>query len=109
MKSPARDKTCLHLVVRSCREALDNCLSQCVKGDVLLFLDDGVVNVTSLLANPGPHAPQDSAWAADVRFSAVDLEARGLSGLAQAAGVIALPDADIVELVLSHEFCLTWK
>ncbi len=42
-------------------------------------------------------------------FSAVDLEARGLSGLAQATGVIALPDSDIVELVQSHEYCLTWK
>jgi len=109
IKPPARDKSSLHLVVRSSREALDSCLSQCVKGDVLLFLDDGVMNVTRLPATPGPHAPQDGDWVADVCFSAVDLEARGLSGLAQATGVIALPDSDIVELLQSHEFCLTWK
>lgn len=109
MKPPARDKTCLHLVVRSSRAALDNCRLHCVKGDVLLFLDDGVMHVTSLPATPGPHAPQEGAWVADVCFSAVDLEARGLSGLAQATGVVVLPDSDIVELVQSHEICLTWK
>jgi len=110
MKPPAAPyPSCLHLVVRSSREALNNCLSQCEKGDVLLFLDDGVMNVTNLTATPGPHSQHDSPWAADVCFSAIDLEARGLSGFAQAAGVIALPDSDIVELVQSHAFCLTWK
>jgi hypothetical protein len=121
MKPSNRDKSCLHLIVQSSREAVDNCRSHFVEGDVVLFLDDGVLHI----ANPAfsvrrsfagdesaPLAsalPKDGAWDAAVCFSAVDLEARGVSGLAHAAGIAVLTDAKMSELIQSQPFCLTWK
>lgn len=97
MKSSA---SCLHLVVRSSPGAVDRCLAQWEDGDAVLFLDDGVMHIA------GDNLDLSCAPASEFFFSAVDLEARGLSGLAR-AGV--LPDADIAELIRAHTFCLTWK
>lgn len=103
MKRPARNKTCLHLVVKSCPLALDNCLAQRDQGDMVLFLDDGVMH----LANH--RSGSFSAPFPGCCFSAVDLAARGLSGLAQAAGAVTVADSKIAGLVQTYDFCLTWK
>jgi sulfur transfer complex TusBCD TusB component (DsrH family) len=69
-------------------------------GDTVLFLDDGVMHIAC------DNLDLSCTPASEFFFSAVDLEARGLSGLPR-AGV--LTDADIAELIQAHTFCLTWK
>lgn len=117
MKSSTRNRTCLHLVVRSSAGAIGGCLAKFDEGDAVLFLDDGVMHITSRAswlpvsaegcgspADPA-HSTRDSSFC----FSAVDLEARGLHGLVHSAGARVLPDIKIAELIQSHDFCLTWK
>lgn len=101
-------KTCLHLVVRYSAEVLRDCLAQFAEGDAMLLLDDGVMAIT----NEGLEhlqAIETAEQDVSVCFAAVDLEARGLSGLALAAGAVVLKDEEIVELLQSHDCCLTWK
>jgi sulfur relay protein TusB/DsrH len=103
MKPPARKKTCLHLVVHSSPRAMDNCLSQFDEGDAVLFLDDGVMHLVN--DRSASVRPLCAGWC----FSAVDLEARGLLGLAQASGAVTLADSKIAGLLQTHDFSLTWK
>jgi sulfur relay protein TusB/DsrH len=103
MNPPARKKTCLHLVVHSSPRAMDNCLVQADEGDAVLFLDDGVMHLVNDISRS--FRPPFT----ECCFSAVDLEARGLSGLAQAAGAVTLTDSKIAGLLQTHDFCLTWK
>jgi sulfur transfer complex TusBCD TusB component (DsrH family) len=84
-------KTCLHLVVKASESALEGCRSQFDEGDAVLFLDDGVVHVLDLAGGTQP-LPLSAC-----RFSAEDLEARGLPGVEAAA------------LLLGHDLCVTWK
>jgi len=69
----------------------------------MLFLDDGVMHI--LNDRGRPFRPPFAACC----FSAVDLEARGLSGLAQDAGAVMLTDSEIAGMVQTHDYCLTWK
>jgi len=103
MKSPTRKRTCLHLVVQSSLRAVDNCLAQFDTGDAVLFLDDGVMHLVNDISRSF-RPPFAGGF-----FSAVDLEARGLSGLAQSAGAVTLTDSKIAGLLQTHDFCLTWK
>jgi len=101
-------KTCLHLLVRFSAEGLRDCQARLAKGDSVLLLDDGVMAI----ANEGREhlqAMETAEQDVSICFSAVDLEARGLSGLARAAGAVVLSDVKIVDLLQSHDFCLTWK
>jgi sulfur transfer complex TusBCD TusB component (DsrH family) len=93
--------------MRASSEAVDHCRSHFEDGDAVLFLDDGVMQITSS-ASPLPD-PLNSSGDPLVFYSAVDLEARGLSGLARSVGAIVLQDSDIAGLVQSYGFCLTWK
>jgi sulfur relay protein TusB/DsrH len=101
-------KTCLHLVMRSSAEALDSCCSQWGDGDAVLFLDDGVM-VIARYEREVLQRLKTRSWSSSISFSAVDLEARGLSGLAKAAGATVLTDAEIAGLLQSHDLCLSWK
>lgn len=108
MNDPVPVKTCLHLVVRSSAEGLRDCQARFTKGDSVLLLDDGVMAI----ANEGLEhlqAMETAEQDVSICFSAVDLEARGLSGLAHAASAVVLSDAEIVDLLQAHDFCLTWK
>ena len=103
MADPTANASCLHLVVRSSAEALENCLSQCAAEDEVVFVDDGVMHLSKSLqsgAGPGP---------AESFYSAEDLDARGLLPAARAAGAATVRDSDIVALLRKHDFCLTWK
>jgi len=82
---------------------MDNCLAQADEGDTVLFLDDGVMHLVNDISRP--FRPPFTEYG----FSAVDLEARGLSGLAQATGAASLTDSKIAGLIQAHDFCLTWK
>jgi sulfur transfer complex TusBCD TusB component (DsrH family) len=96
-------KTCLHLVVKASESALEGCRSQFDEGDEVLFLDDGVVHVLGMTGGTPPLRLSACS------FSAEDLEARGLSGVAAAAGAQALPGVEAAALLLGHDLCVTWK
>ncbi len=102
MKSSGQNGNCLHLVVRSSFEALDNCLSQIEPGDSVLFLDDGVM-----------HAVADGKDSSESRlperyFSSADVQARGLQKMLNDSDSV-LSDLEIASLIMAHDYCLTWK
>lgn len=92
--------TCLHLVAGDSREALEDCLSLCVAGDALLFLDAGVLH----LLQPLPDFPGGAA----AHFLAADLQARGLLEAARRRQLSVLDDAAFCDLLAAHGRCLTW-
>ena len=83
--------------------AMERCLSQLTKGDLILFLDDGVMHLPGWFSDPSA-TPQ-----ADCCFAAADLEARGLLQLARQAGANIIGDSEFSELLGKYSFCLTWK
>ena len=92
--------TCLHLVAGDGREALEDCLSLCVAGDALLFLDAGVLHLLQAL----PVIPDG----AEAHFLAADLQARGLLEAARRRQLSVLDDAAFCDLLAAHGRCLTW-
>jgi len=103
MTGPAGNRNCLHLVVRFSTGAMERCLSQLTKGDLILFLNDGVMHLPGWFSDPG------AARQADCCFAAEDLEARGLLQLARQAGANIICDSEFAELLGKYGFCLTWK
>ena len=94
---------CLHLVVRASIDALERCRSQYAEGDVVLFLDDGVMHFAGGdFGSCGPGLQE-------VCFSAVDLEVRGLLRAARDSKTSLVSDSDISKLLREYDFCLTWK
>lgn len=92
--------TCLHLVAGDGREALEDCLSLCVAGDALLFLDAGVLHLLQAL----PVLPDGG----EAHFLAADLQARGLLEAARRRQLSVLDDAAFCDLLAAHGHCLTW-
>ncbi|MGK2927285.1 MAG: DsrH/TusB family sulfur metabolism protein [Lysobacterales bacterium] len=92
--------TCLHLVAGDGREALEDCLSLCVAGDALLFLDAGVLQLLQAL----PGLPSG----AEAHFLAADLQARGLLDVARRRQLSVLDDDAFCDLLTAHGRCLTW-
>lgn len=92
--------TCLHLVAGDGRAALEDCLSLCVAGDALLFVDAGVLHLLRPLSElPG---------GVEAHFLAADLQARGLLEAARGRQLGVLDDAAFCGLLATHERCLTW-
>lgn len=73
------------------------------KGDTTVFMDDGVMALTDLLARPEQWKDRAAL------FSSADLDARGLLEAARRAGAHLLDDRDLVALLRGHDHCLTWK
>jgi len=103
MKPGTPSKNCLHLVARSSARALECCRAQFDQGDAVLFLDDGVMHIASGL--PDAFSPPFAVCS----FSAVDLDARGLTALALDADARVLSDPEIIECLNHFDACLTWK
>lgn len=96
-------KSCLHLVVKSSKDALERCLSQFETGDSVMFLDDGVMHIA------GNHGAAFEPLFKNGCFSAADLEARGLGTFADESGIRVIQDLDFLDLLRNHPLCLTWK
>lgn len=92
----------MHLVIGTDPVALSDCLAQCAAGDVVLFLDAGVVHL--LERN---RLVQDGG-AAEF-YSSADLEARGLLEAAAHSGVQLASDEDFVRLLERCSHCLSWQ
>jgi sulfur relay protein TusB/DsrH len=94
--------SCLHLVAAPGDKALQDCLTQALHGDAILFLDAGVLHLLS------PCVSEAEQPRRAFLFAAADLEAHGLLASAQAAGVTIISDADLCGLLAEHAHCLTW-
>jgi len=95
--------TCLHLVLRSSGEVMDECLACIGKGDSIVLMDTAV----SALARPG-----GNRWlSAGVRVYCLnaDLLAHGLGNSSGNPGVEEIDDLGLVQLVCLHGHCLSWK
>jgi sulfur relay protein TusB/DsrH len=94
--------SCLHLVSGTDPVALSDCRAQCVAGDVVLFLDAGVLHLLdeNLLTFDAGIA---------VYYSPVDLEARGLLEAAVHSAVQLASDEDFVRLLEHCSHCLSWQ
>lgn len=93
----------LHLVLTTGAGAFDACRAACSAGDSVLFLDSGVSQL--LVGEPGKLLPPGVA----VYYSAPDLEARGLLGLASQFRARVLDDLHFPALLEKHRHCLSWK
>lgn len=95
--------TCLHLILRSSGNALDECLACIGEGDSVVLMDTAV----SALARPGA-----GRWlSAGVRMYCLeaDLLAHGLGKAPGIQGVERVDDRGLVELICRHGHCLSWK
>ena len=92
--------SCLHLVAGNGAEALADCLAHSRGGDVVLFLDAGVLH---LLDDRGTDAGVGGAC-----FLEADLLAHGLLGLARRRQARVIDDAGFCALLAEHRHCLTW-
>lgn len=103
MTGSAINRNCLHLVVRSSIDAIERCRSHCSEKDAVLFLDDGVMHLTSgILESFGAGSPR-------VCLAAADLEARGLLQAAIDASLPIICDSEFAGLLQDYDFCMTWK
>lgn len=96
------ENSCLHLVTGTDSVALNDCRAQCAAGDVILFLDAGVLH----LLDEKQLVPDGGA--AEF-YSSVDLEARGLHEAAVHSGVHLASDEDFVRLLERCSHCLSWQ
>jgi len=97
------EHTCLHLILRSNGEVMDECLACIGKGDSIVLMNAAV----SALAMPG-----GNRWlSAGVRVYCVeaDLLAHGLGKSPGIQGMERVDDLGLVELVCLHGHCLSWK
>ena len=97
------ENTCLHLILRSSANVLDECLACIGEGDSIVLMDTAV----SALARPG-----GNRWLpAGVRMYCLeaDLLAHGLGKSPGMEGVERVDDLRLVELVCRHGHCLSWK
>jgi sulfur relay protein TusB/DsrH len=101
MAQQAENRSCLHLVARSSQDVIKRCEAFAGVQDEVLFLDDGVMCLCNDSRQPGVNA--DSA------FLSVDLQARGLLGVARKLNVRIVSDQDFVNMLRQHDVCLTWK
>lgn len=92
----------LHLVAGSGVDASARCLAAFKKGDAVLFIGDGVMQVLD---------PQQEfrAFFSSCYFLRVDLEARGGLQTAIDQGLQTVSDRKFVALLKQFDHCLTWK
>jgi sulfur relay protein TusB/DsrH len=111
MSSPSASKkqaispeiTCLHLVMRSNADLLDQCLACVGENDSVVLMDAGVGLVGR---------PDFAAWLpgrGSVYCLQADLLARGLGELSISPGLETISDQGLIQLVCQHDHCLSWK
>jgi sulfur relay protein TusB/DsrH len=94
---------CLHLVLRSGGELLDECMACAGANDSIVLLDTAV----NVLARPDlarwfpPLVP--------VYCRAADLLAQGFGQSSDCPGVEVVDDQEWIGLVCRHGHCLSWK
>ncbi len=97
----------LHLLNRSPDngDTLDACLRTATEGSAILLLGDGVLAAL----HPGKREALDRCGSRGIRVHVLqpDLEARGLGGQLP-RNVIPVDHAGFVDLVASHERCVSW-
>jgi sulfur relay protein TusB/DsrH len=96
------ENSCLHLVIGTDPDALNDCRAQCAAGDVVLFLDAGVLH----LLDENQFIPDGGA--AEF-YASVDLEARGVLEAAIHSGVQLASDEDFLSLLERCSHCLSWQ
>ena len=92
---------CLHLVLRPQAALLENCLAFCAENDTVVLMDAAVMligGVTPLLEFP-----------VELCCLEADVRARGLEMLVPAAPWIVISDHGLVDRVVRHKHCLSWK
>ena len=97
------ENTCLHLILRSSGDVLDECLACIGKDDCIVLMDMAV----DAVARPG-----GNSWlTAGVRVYCLeaDMLAHGLGKLPGIEGMERVDDLGLVELVCRHGHCLSWK
>lgn len=103
MQESGNNTNCLHLVVGSSTDALENCRTMLSGGDSVLFLDAGVLHLDRVqkgfFDKPVPAC----------HFTAADLDARGLLSVARNQGASVVDDPEFPALLRDHGYCVTWK
>jgi sulfur transfer complex TusBCD TusB component (DsrH family) len=94
---------CLHLVLISSGELLDECIAFMGVNDSIVLLDTAV----NLLARPdiATWLPAD----VPVYCHEVDLLAQGLGKVVNFPGIAPVDDLGLIKLVCQHGHCLSWK
>ncbi|MDZ4728746.1 MAG: DsrH/TusB family sulfur metabolism protein [Xanthomonadales bacterium] len=101
--SPTEQQGCLHLLFSHATDAVQACLSHCLKGDSVVLLNTAVILLL------------DDAWkeamVAGVSIHALQAEvlAQGMSELADSSDYQLISDAGWAGLVMRYSHCLSWK
>jgi len=97
------ENTCLHLILRSGGDVMDECLACIDNGDSIVLMDTAVSAVAR---------PAGNRWlSAGVRVYCLeaDLLAHGLGLPTGNQGIERVDDLGLVRLVCRHGHCLSWK
>jgi sulfur transfer complex TusBCD TusB component (DsrH family) len=100
-ESAAPAPTCVHLLLRAEGSVLQDCLASCSSGDCLVLMDAAV----TLVAGPSPK----SAFRVEFCCLEADVHAHGLRGLVSGSPWKQITDLELVERVVRHRHCLSWK
>ena len=95
--------SCLHLVLKSNRSALEACLLATRPGDSLLFVDTGVCLLMQLELN------FSSQTEAKIFCLAADVNAHGIGSYVEKLGIAVVDDQQWAHLAVRHPHCLSWK
>jgi len=93
----------LHLLLRCSLPAWHACQAAMAPGDSMVLMGTSVL----WLLEPDPFLPTEKG--VKIHVHSADLAAHGLLHLPVAAGMIAVDDKGLVELVCRHRQCLSWK
>ena len=105
-QSPQKEQnaeSCLHLVLRDSKRALETCLKAVAPGDEVVLMSSAVLFLAE------SEIPPLSDLSCDVFLHLADVEAHGLVTMADARAFMQINDRQLVDLVCRHRHCLSWK
>ena len=101
--APAGTGNCLHLMLSERRDALRQCLDCCAAEDSVVLLGTAVTWLARPANDLWPNAGKR------LFFLSEDVQAHGLIHLVERQGLNQIDERGLVELVLRHRHCLSWK
>jgi len=100
-EAAAHAPNCLHLVLRPQLSVLMECLAGCDSGDCVVLMDAAVTLAAV--------APPNSKFSVELCCLEADARAHGLDRVVASTSWTLITDRELVERVVRHLHCLSWK
>jgi len=101
-------EACLHQLLSNNQESLSDCLSHCGPEDLVVLLAEGVEQIV-LVTGSLEQALRKASGEGRALALRADVQARALETVAAQMQMELIDEAAWVELIRSHQHCLSWR